>query len=380
MEYKKTIICHSFPAWDTPYIKSTVELMTRMSKDYRVIFVDYHYTLKDLFKNPSTPVKQVLGSRSRWRKIALPERDIEVYNFAPILPINWIKSFKLFELAAQLNGKILNWQIKRFVKKNQLKDCILVNAFNPIYGHETLDTWQARKNIYYCYDEMAGTQWSGKHGPKYERKFLKEVDQVIVTSPKLLQTKSRYNNNTKLVPNGVNLDIFKIPEPITEPKQSIGYVGAIDNRIDVKLINNMAKRMPNYQLDFYGPLKVDKTLFKEKNIHFHGSIPQAELPVKIQQMDVCIIPFVKNELTAAIYPLKANEYLAMGKPVVSTNFADLSDFKSVINIGLNHLDFIEKVKKAVEVNPEHMLSERSSFAQNNSWEHRAHVLQELMVA
>jgi len=370
MKNEKTIICHSFPAWDTPYVKSTVELMTRLTGEFRVIFVDYHYTLKDLFNNPYAPKKQIRGLRSRWRKVAMPQGDIEIFNTTPILPINWIKNKTLFKWMAKLNGLILKRQIKRLVKKNQLENSILVNAFNPIYGTETLSAWQSRKSFYYCYDEISGTDWSGKHGTDFEKKFLQMVDEVIVTSPKLLNTKSKFNNNTKLVPNGVNLDIFQ-PKIGTPHSGSIGYVGAIDNRIDVELINKLSEKFPEKTFDFYGPLKLDKDIFTSPNIQFHGAIPQEQLPEKISNMDVCLIPFIKNELTSAIYPLKANEYLAMGKPVVATNFADLSDFENIIKIAKDHLAFEEAVEASLTIQELGVQHDRTSFAQQNSWENRA---------
>lgn len=371
MDKQKTIICHSFPAWDTPYVKSTVELMTRLTKECRVIFIDYHYTWKDVLRNKFTPINQVLGLTSRWRNIEGKNGILQVYNFAPILPINWIKNPKLFKAAAKMNGRWLNWQIKRFVKKHSLEDSVLVNAFNPIYGSMTIDAWQAQKSVYYCYDEISGTEWSGKHGETYEKEFLQIVDQVVVTSPELKKNKSTLNNNIDLVPNGVNLDIFNQSKEKTASGISIGYVGAIDNRIDFKLINSLAQTYPDYSFDFYGPLKVDESNFEHKNIHLHGAIPQTELPSKIAEMDVCIIPFVKNELTASIYPLKANEYLAMGKSVISTDFADLSDFESIISVKSSDIKFSEQITTELANNSSQIVQARIDFAKNNSWDNRS---------
>lgn len=379
MKNEKTIICHSFPAWDTPYVKSTIELMTRLAGDFRVVFIDYHYTLKDVLKNPHTPKAQVLGRRSRWRKIALEKGNIEIFNSLPILPINWIKNKTLFKWGVKLNSFILNWQIKRLVKKHDLDNALMVNAFNPIYGLSTLRSWKSRKSFYYCYDEVAGTSWSGKHGPSYEKEFMKVVDEVIVTSPKLLRVKGQYNSNTHLVPNGVNLDIFK-GEQISDQNNSIGYIGAVDNRLDIELINKLAERFPQCQLDFYGPVKIDNSLFKASNIHLHGSIDQKLLPAKISEMQVCIIPFVKNELTESIYPLKANEYLAMGKPVVSTNFADLSDFKGKIDLTHNENEFIEAVHARLLEHDLFEIEERKHFAHQNSWQNRAELMGKYLVA
>lgn len=380
MDNSRTIICHSFPAWDTPYVKSTIELMTRLTKDYRVIYIDYHYTLKDAIANPNAPKKQLFGMGSRWRTESTKQRNIELYNFAPILPINWIKNKTAFKWAAKLNGALLNWQIKRFVKKNKLEGSVLINAFNPIYGTLTKESWKANKSIYYCYDEISGTNWSGKHGPDYEKEFMSQVDQVIVSSSKLKENKKKYNSNTQLVPNGVNLDLFQTKEAMNKPSKSIGYVGAVDERIDFELVNKMAERYPNLTFDFFGPLKVPASNFKHENIHLHGNLQQHELPSKIQAMDACIIPFVKNELTASIYPLKANEYLAMGKPVVSTNFADLRDFADHMIIEDDAEVLLSELSKVVQNDSNEIRKSRIKFAQKNSWTARAALFHQLIAA
>jgi glycosyltransferase involved in cell wall biosynthesis len=117
-----------------------------------------------------------------------------------------------------------------------------------------------------------------------------------------------------------------------------------------------------------------------------GSQPPQTLPNWVAQFDVCLIPFLKNDLTAGIYPLKINEYLACGKPVVATRFSDLSDFEEVVDIADTSEEFIILVKKVLGESrpknqsnkhannddiPHETRKKRIAFARQNSWENRA---------
>lgn len=371
---KKTIICHSFPSWDAPYIKSTMELMKRLAATHRVIIIDYHYTWKDLFTSKYAPIKALLGLENRWRKLNTKFGEVEIYNTPPVIPVNWINSQKLFKVIAGVNAWLLRGTFKRIQKRISSSDTVLVNAFNPVYGLLTDKAWDVSQKIYYCYDEISATDWSSKWGAVFEEQYLKKVDRVITTSSKLRAAKSDSNPDCHLVKNGVDLDIFQYPQLVKSKNRVIGYIGAVDNRIDPQLVKSMAERLPEYQFRFIGPVTSSETVKNWNdlpNIECTGPTDQAMLPAMINKMDACIIPFKKNDLTAAIYPLKINEYLAMGKPVVSTDFADLSDFKSLISVSQDSESFAQLLERELRGNTRLRIQKRISFAKQNSWESRA---------
>ncbi|MFY0594627.1 glycosyltransferase [Roseivirga sp.] len=372
-----TIICHSFPAWDTPYVKSTLELMTRLTGENRVILVDYHYTWKDVFLNDHAPKKRLLGFKSRWRKIETKNGVIEIYNSSPVLPTNWVNNKKLLNLFTQVNRWILKRSIRSIMKRTVSDKTTLINAFNPVFGLLTQKFWKVNKTYYYCYDEISGTSWAGKHGPEYEAEYIKNVDGVICTSHHLKEEKSRLNPNCHLVPNGVNLDIFKTVAPNKNRNYTLGYAGAVDNRLDFNLIGLLAEELDTYHFHFFGPIKTALPKLPT-NVHFHGAVSQKSLPEKLNMLDACLIPFVKNELTKGIYPLKINEYLALGKPVISTDFANLSDFDKLISIATSNADFVTMTKKEIRYNNRLKGQKRIDFAQKNSWSDRANQFNEVI--
>ncbi len=366
----KAIICHAFPAWDAPYVKSTVELMTRLTKDHRVIYLDYHYTWKDVFKTEYCPKEHVLGLKSRWRKIKTDHGMIEVYNTPPILPMNWVNNQHLFKLLSQLNGWWIRRHVRKVLKKINMEETTLVNTLNPVFGCLTHKAWKVKKKVYYCYDELKGTSWSNKYGPSFESDYLKKVDQVICSSKPLAESKKTTNPNVSIVKNGVNLSLFQRPSKDKTNFRRIGYIGAIDDRIDFKLIHYLAKELPEYQFQFFGPIKSLSLKGLPVNVVFNGPQPQEKLAELLRQVDACIIPFVRNELTAGIYPLKINEYLAMGKPVVSTHFGDLSDFSNLISIAENQEEFLYCLNRELKTNSRFRIQKRIDFASGNSWEER----------
>lgn len=374
----KNIICHSFPAWDAPYIKSTIELMARLAKGHRIIYIDYHYTWKDVFKNPHCPKDHVLGKKTRWRTVQTDHGSMEVYSSPPILPMNWINNRTLFKVVSKLNGWWLRTNLSKDLKRFNTQQSILVNALNPVIGVLTNKIWKTKQKAYYCYDEINGTPWSNKWGPAYEQDYLKMVDTVICTSTKLQEDKSSFNSNCHVVKNGVNFERFKNTLIDKVQYNNIGYIGAVDDRIDFGLLKQLAKEFSSYLFHFYGPIKTKLQTDLPNNMLFHGSKNQEQLPVLIEKMDVCIIPFVNNALTNAIYPLKINEYLAMGKPVVTTNFSDLSDFNQIASIADGPTEFCLFLKREIAGNSRLRIQKRVDFAQKNSWEKRVVQLESIL--
>lgn len=364
----KTIICHSFPAWDTPYVKSTLELITRMAGTNRVIFLDYAYTWKDYFKNPHAPKKQLLSSTPR--RMPAGAGEIELYNAAPMIPANWAKSTFLFELIMKINAWIMGFTIRRIRKTVEDEKAVLINAFNPVFGHFTKKSWKGIPSIYYCYDEISGTIWSGKWGKIYEQKFAGTTDQIITSSETLASKFEGKHRRIHAVKNGVNLEIFAGMKQEKTKTNKLGYIGAVDDRIDFELLAEVALAMPDFTFEMVGTLKVAIPDFCPPNILFLGSKDQRELPAFLGTWDLCLIPFVKTPLTKAIYPLKINEYLMSGKPVVTTSFTDLSEFAGLITEANEGEEFVDKIKKEIKNNNRIKIQRRMNFAKDNSWENR----------
>lgn len=384
------IICLAFPAWEGNYLKSTVQLMKEMALSHRVLYVDYAYTWKDFFQSVRgkgfASWRRMIGWEPRLRKLTVENGAVlHVLTLPPILPTNFITNAFVFDTMNHINAYFMRKIIQRAQLELNMETPSVVNAFNPFFGVHLAGQLGENQLIYYCYDEIGAATWAKQHGARLEKHFLKMVDKVVVTSQGLFNKKSKQHPNCHLVKNGVDFDLFASPQsqPIQKPvvlsphyNKTIGYLGSIDERLDYDLIEHVIQATPQYQYLFVG--RVTKTEYEKRlqqypNVVLVGAQPPVILPTWVQQFDVCWIPFIKNELTAGIYPLKINEYLAAGKPVVSTCFSDLTDFTSVISIADNAEDMCHCFKLNYQ-----NATKRQDFAAKNAWRARAEDLLELM--
>lgn len=379
MTQKNDIICLGLPAWEGDYLKSTVQLMSELTAFHNVLYVEYTYTLTDVLKGffgkSNVPVKRVLGIKNRLRKIEFQNgNNIYVLTLPAVLPINWISNRSIYESFLRFNTKIIEVALKLVCKKIGFSNPLIINAFQPNYGLYLKEKLNEKATIYYCYDEISAANWCKKHGTWAEQKFMKMVDAVVVSSKALLDTKSKIQQNTFLVKNGVDTSIFsQSKKEISKRKSTIGYVGSIDDRLDLQLLQSIIESFPKHDFLFVGRIVemcIWTQLQKYPNVKFVGSQQPEQLAEYMKIIDVGLIPFKKNEFTKNIYPLKINEYLACGMPVVSTDFADLSDFEGFIYESKN-TDFGSNLILALEEKNEELIENRIAFAQQNSWKNRA---------
>ncbi len=177
-----------------------------------------------------------------------------------------------------------------------------------------------------------------------EVSLIKKVDQVFIHSPRLMERKGAINPNTTFIPNGVDFEAYA--KPVQEPRDlsfiprpRIGYVGVIKRQLNWPLIWELVKRHQAWSFVFVGPrsshaeiLTLVEELSRRPNVYFIGPKTVAELPGYPQHCDACIMPYHVNGYTNNIYPLKLHEYLASGRPVVSSPIRSLQDFEGVISL------------------------------------------------
>ncbi len=231
----RDILCVSFPTWEGNYAKTIVEIMSVISENNRVLYVDYQYTFKDvilgIFKNNKVPIKRILGMRPRLRKIKT-KYDNEVFVLTPflILPNNFISKGILYNFFNWYNAKIVAYHIKKSINKLQFKNIITINAFNPIMGVPLYKMLSQKLLLYYCYDEITAADWISKHGGYLEDIFLTKIDAVINTSKGLQQKNESKIKNSFLVKNGVDFDLFHkgyIAPELKTGRKRIGYIGIL---------------------------------------------------------------------------------------------------------------------------------------------------------
>jgi UDP-galactopyranose mutase len=153
----------------------------------------------------------------------------------------------------------------------------------------------------------------------------------------------------------------------------VGFFGVIDERMDYALLAGMAAVRPEWQIVLIGPTaKVDPaSLPKARNIHYLGPKPYAELPGYIAGWDVAMLPFARNEATRFISPTKTPEYLAAGKPVVSTSIRDVVrpyGQRGLARIADRVEDFVAAVSAALAESPSARMRAADAFLTHTSWD------------
>jgi glycosyltransferase involved in cell wall biosynthesis len=187
--------------------------------------------------------------------------------------------------------------------------------------------------VFDCMDELSGFRFAPPDLIERERQLLACSDVVFTGGRSLYESKCKQHSNVHAFPSGVDVAHFsRAREQLAEPadqlslrRPRIGYYGVIDERLDYALIAEAARLRPDYQWIFVGPLaKVDQAdLPQAANLHYLGGKKYELLPDYLAGWDVAMMPFALNEATTYISPTKTPEYLAGGKPVISTPVVDV---------------------------------------------------------
>lgn len=390
MLQNRNILCISGTEWHGNYIKAVVELMKVLSAGNKILFVENPYTYKDAIAGVKDKNKvdyvQALGFKSRLSEIH-PEGGGTVHILTPplVFPVSFLPAGKFFTAMLNYNGWLLRRSIRKALKQLDMQQQ-LINfvSFNPGMGVMTGHRFHEKTLIYHCYDEIKGAHpWLSKHGVKLEQVFMKMVDAVIVTSKGLFSSKCHETKRCYTVHNAVKASLFRQgfnPE-VNLTTKNIGYVGSVDDRLDFEILEHLFKNMPDATFTFVGRIMSDKSeaiLKKYKNVKLEGAKAPELLPAYSKQFSVGIIPFIKDDFTRGIYPMKINEYLAAGLPVVSTDFSDLSDFEGIIKIADNKEDFLEYLLQEINTDTTAKRESRLAIAEGNTWDHRADELSDVI--
>ena len=195
------------------------------------------------------------------------------------------------------------------------------------------DAVPAGATVYDCMDELTGFAGAPPELPQLERRLLDRADLVFTGGISLFEAKRAAHPQVHAFPSSVEAAHFAaargaLPEPADQaaiPHPRIGFYGVIDERLDRDLLAAVARLRPDWQLVMLGPMvKIDPaTLPRDRNIHYLGGKKYDELPAYIAHWAAAMMPFARNEATRFISPTKTPEYLAAGRPVISTPIVDV---------------------------------------------------------
>jgi len=243
-----------------------------------------------------------------------------------------------------------------------------------------LDGFDAVATVYDCMDELAQFRFAPPSLREREQLLISRADVVFTGGYQLFQSKSRYHSNVHFYGCGVDAEHYRkarlaeteLPaEVVNLPKPIFGYFGVIDERLDYDLLAQLAQEMPDASIVMVGPFaKVEQQSVPNfPNIHWLGQRAYGDLPALVKSFDVCLMPFALNEATQYINPTKTLEYMAAGKPVVSTAVPDvLHHFTPIVDVALNAEEFLAAVQRAAWSPRAELIEQGIERANRASWD------------
>jgi glycosyltransferase involved in cell wall biosynthesis len=354
------IIVHSHLRWDFVWQRPQ-QLLSRLSQRNHVLFVEEPIYLDD---------------------VASPRLDVtlpspRVHRAVPMLP---------GALRGQYDESIV--VVRDLVRRQVAGSGTLASLFakpiqwfyTPMPAPAMIGAFGERAVVYDCMDELSKFRFAPTELVDRERYLMSRADVVFTGGYKLSQSKSKHHGNVHFFGCGVDVAHFatarsadlEVPREIaTLDKPVIGYYGVIDERIDYDLLRAVAESIPEAVLVMVGPVvKVDPNeLPQAQNIRWLGQRQYAELPAHVKGFDVCLMPFALNEATEYINPTKTLEYMAAGKPIVSTAVSDVvHNFTPVVAVAHSPSEFVKAVRAAVESPSAELIARGLEQARSNSWE------------
>lgn len=193
--------------------------------------------------------------------------------------------------------------------------------------------------VYDVMDDLAAFKDAPPELVVRQRQALRRADVVFAGGRSLHRSLVRQGRtDAQLFPSGVEPEHYRFASAsarLPGQRPVAGYVGVLDERLDLGLLADLAKALPEWDIRMYGPVaKIDPaTLPQADNISYHGYTCYADLPEAMAGLDVALMPFALNEATRSISPTKTLEYLAAGLPVVSTRVPDVvTDFPGIVHL------------------------------------------------
>jgi glycosyltransferase involved in cell wall biosynthesis len=298
------IICFSHLRWNFVFQRPQ-HLLSRFARNHRVFFIE----------------EPVFDAIDIHMEITMDDTNM-LWIAVPHLKRNMDDAHSMAAQKELLDNMLKSMQVNKY----------LLWYYSPMaFGWS--DHLDPELIIYDCMDELSAFKFAPQLLVLREQKLLQKADVVFTGGQSLYEAKKHLHDNIHLFPSSIDKTHFNrarsaLQEPVDQasiPHPRIGYYGVLDERLDLGMLNDLAALRPHWQFILVGPVvKIDAgELPQGNNIHYLGSKQYRELPDYLAGWDIAMMPFALNESTRFISPTKTPEYLAGGKPVISTPIKDV---------------------------------------------------------
>ena len=363
------IIAFSHLRWDFVWQRPQ-QFLSRFAAQHPVLFVEEPEFSLEPGAHPQTQLSQAA-------------ENITVARF--LLPKDWTRDERFEAVAERLTEEAIE-----SVNAEGAFDRPLLWFYNPMDTPWAVQAFNRRGVVYDCMDELSQFKFAPQNLLDNERMLLGEADVVFTGGYELWTRKSRQHENVHFFGCGVEYNHFakaqlpetEIPADVKDiPHPILGWFGVIDERMDYPLLAHIANARPDWHLVMVGPVvKVDPaSLPQAPNIHWVGQRDYSVLPSYCKAFDICMMSFAINEATEFINPTKALEYLATGRPVISTPVRDVvRQYTEFVDIAQTPEEFVSLAEKALATKDQARIERGIERAKQCSWESTVAQMQELI--
>jgi len=377
------ILCFSSSDWHGKW-GSRQQVMMRLAPINGVLYIERQAGLEHFWKYPDLRSRRLRRWREGMREI---RENLWIISPPPLLPGRY------YSLTInRLNQQILRAWVAPFVQRLGFEHPILW-LYKP-EQYSLIGKLDERLVVYHCIDEFAaGTQGRKRRIIEtQEAELIHRADILFANSRLTYEKKRQLNPNTYRISSGADVQHFmQAADPTTEvhpdvaslPHPVLAFVGTIDERIDLTLLADLAEARPNWSIALIGqayPQATDlKPLRQCRNVHWLGKRPFEVLPSLLRGVDVCLLLYIEGEATRYRSPLKLYEYLATGKPVVSTDHPEVREFSDLVAIVTTSEQFLSAVEHALDDTRPEDQERRLTVARQHSWDARVAKMSAIML-
>ncbi len=373
------IVCLSTSNW-YPFPTRKQHVMSRLS-NAEVLYFDPPVTLIAPLKDKKT-FKRLFAFM---KAPAKPQENITVYALPPVVPF-----YNKFRWINKLNQAGIARFVRRKMKAHGFENPV-VWCYSPM-SSDAVDKIPHSAVVYDCVDRHSAYKGlinvdTVNH---MEKTLSKKANQVFTTAIGLFDTLSGYNPASVMLPNGVNFEHFNkvaeglpIPEDMKDlPRPIIGFSGMLQECIDYDKIELIAEMCPDWSVVLVGgpmPGVNLEYLKKYPNIHFLGMKKYDDMPAYLGAFDVCLNVFRSGDLAKDVSPLKFYEYMASGKPIVTTPQPEqVLGYNDAVYISYGESDFVEKCREALSEPDSSKTELRIAYGKACSWDARVREMEEIL--
>lgn len=370
--YLIIIPAYNKPGWTTDYEEKTAN---ELSKRHLVlVYREYD----------KTSLKEILFGKKFLRIKA--EKKEENYYYSPIelLPF---KRFKLMRKANSLINVLISFLLFRI---NPFSYKLVIWGMQPEVADFENDFPLKHVSLYDCVDYFDSLIKDHQIViQKQEGYIMKLFDLVVVNSRTLYSLHKEKRKDIHLVPLGFSPPGQKmVAKKITQKKPIIGYIGAINYRLDFALLRKLIENNRNWTFIFWGPVQKDiqddileiddniDRLLSLPNVIYGQSSDRDEVYRVVKQFDICIIPYNTDfDFNKYCFPMKLFEYFYMGKPVLSSPINELKYYQRFVKIGNTVKEWQRYIKELLEKSwPEDFRSKQKEIALDCTWNNKINVI------